>query len=68
MESERDILADEVITVMDDNSYVRETVGPSSSKRKKKGAATTEQRMILRGKPASHFDQEINTVFCASSQ
>ena len=37
MESDRDILVDEVITVMDDN-----TVGPPSSKRKKKGAATYE--------------------------
>ena len=42
MGSDRDILADEVTTVMDDNTDVRETVGPSSSKRKKTGSATND--------------------------
>ena len=42
MESDRDILEDEVITDVDDNTDVRETVGPSASKRKTKGAATYE--------------------------
>ena len=68
MESDGDILVDEVFTVVDDIMDVRETVGPSSSKRNKKGAATYEttyDTLWETGFPIRSL-KEINTLFCAS--
>ena len=66
MESDSDILADEVITArMIIRTFVKRLV---HLRQKEKRKEQLQQRMILRGKPASQFNQskQINTVFCAS--